>query len=75
MDEVLFRFSDKPAPELLVGEKSEGHYGPGEIYNCRCYAQPIILWEDIAWPARVYADGSITRMTKTQFQKRFGGIE
>lgn len=72
MDGVLCRFSDPPAPEELVGEKSAGKYSPGNIYNCRCYAEPIILWDEIEWPRRVYVDGQITQMTKTQFKTRFG---
>jgi len=74
MDDVLFRFSDKPAPEELVGEKSAGHYGPGEIYNCRCYAEPVILWSAVKWPMRVYAGGSITTISNLRdFKEKFGG--
>lgn len=71
MDNVLCRFSDLPAPEELVGEKSEGHYAPGNIFNCRCYSAPIILWRNVEWPHRVYADGSITTMSKKQFQETY----
>lgn len=72
MDGVLCRFSDPPAPEELVGEKSAGNYGPGNIYNCRCYAAPVILWRKVEWPHRVYANGSITVMTEKQFKETFG---
>jgi uncharacterized protein with gpF-like domain len=72
MDNVMFRYSDKPAPEELVGEKSNGHYGPGEIFRCRCYAQVIIRWQNVSWPHNVYANGTITSMSKTQFEKEFG---
>ena len=72
MDNVLCRFSDPPAPEELVGERNAGHYGPGNIYNCRCYAEPIIIWREIQWPCRVYANGDITTMRKDQFEERFG---
>jgi uncharacterized protein with gpF-like domain len=74
MDNVLFRYSDKPAPEELVGKKSDGHYGPGEIFRCRCYAQPIIRWQDVSFPHNVYANGSITSMSKTQFEQQFGKV-
>lgn len=74
MDGVLCRFSDPPAPEELVGERSAGKYSPGNIYNCRCFAEPIILWDEVDWPCRVYADGQISRMTKAQFEKRFGSV-
>lgn len=72
MDGVLCRFSDPPAPEELIGEKSAGNYGPGNIYNCRCYAAPVILWRKVEWPHRVYANGSITVMTEKQFKETFG---
>lgn len=72
MDNVLCRFSDPPAPEELVGEKSAGHYQAGNIYNCRCYSAPVVLWKNVSWPHRVYADGKISSMTKQQFKKTFG---
>lgn len=73
MDKVLCRFSDPPAPEELVGVKSTlGHYGPGNCPNCRCYAAPIILWEDVEWPHKVYANGAIRTMSKKQFMDEFG---
>ncbi len=75
MDEVMCRFTDKPSPEKLVSETSVGHYGPGEIFNCRCFAEPIIAWDEIQWPMKVYANGSITRMSKKQFEEQFGQID
>lgn len=72
MDNVLCRFSDPPAPEELIGERSAGKYSPGNIYNCRCYAAPVILWRKVEWPHRVYANGSINSMNKTQFAEQFG---
>lgn len=75
MNDVMFRFSDKPAPEELVGEKSVGHYGPGEIFNCRCFAEPVIAWEEIEWPMKVYAQGQIITMGKKAFEERFGRFE
>ena len=72
MDGVLCRFSDPPAPEELIGERSAGSYGPGNIYNCRCYAEPVFLWEEVSWPHRVYANGAISVMTERQFRETFG---
>jgi predicted transcriptional regulator len=39
--------------------------------DCRCFAEPIIVWDEIEWPHRVYADGKIEVMTKEQFVKKF----
>jgi phage putative head morphogenesis protein, SPP1 gp7 family len=36
MDGKIFRYDDPPYVE------GEGNHGPGEIYNCRCFAEPII---------------------------------
>lgn len=72
MDNVLCRFSDPPAPEELAHEESAGHYGPGNIYNCRCYAGPVVLWRTVQWPHRVYHDGVIETMGKRQFAEQFG---
>jgi uncharacterized protein with gpF-like domain len=74
MDGVLCRYSDLPAPEELIGEKSAGHYGPHGIYNCRCFDAPIVLWRNVTWPHKVYADGAVTSMSKKQFEERFGAV-
>ena len=68
MQGVLVRWSDPPSPELLVGEKSEGHYNAGNIYNCRCYNEPLLRLNQIAWPAPVYMDGRLRRVTLAQFR-------
>ncbi len=77
MEGVLCRFDDPPAPEVLIGKPSEGHYNPGNIYNCRCSAQPLIDVDFITWPAKVYYNGTITRMSKQHFIKvtGFEGLE
>jgi SPP1 gp7 family putative phage head morphogenesis protein len=70
MDGVLCRFSDPPAPEALIGEKSSlGHYAPGSCPNCRCLALPLVSLDEVSWPHRVYSNGAITRMTRAQFQR------
>jgi len=74
MDGVLCRFSDPPDPEEINGEKGNGHYGPGNIFNCRCYAAPVILWKNVSWPHAVYANGQIRTMSKTEFQVEFGVV-
>lgn len=75
MHGVIVPWSSAPSPELLVGEKSQGAYQAGEIYNCRCTVIPILTLDDIHFPARVYWNGAITRMTKPQFRQIAVGLE
>ena len=77
MDKVLCRFSEPPAPEELIGERSTlGHYNAGNCPNCRCYAEPVISWEDdITFPCKVYANGAIQTMSKKRFKDEFGAIK
>lgn len=72
MDRVLINWNNAPSPETLVGEKSEGHYHAGNIYNCRCVALPIISINEIKFPARVYVGNNIRNLTKSQFLRIAG---
>lgn len=67
MDLVLINWNDAPSPERLVGEKSQGHYHAGNIYNCRCVALPLVSLDEIQFPAKVYIGGQIKRLTRNQF--------
>jgi SPP1 gp7 family putative phage head morphogenesis protein len=67
MDRVLVNWSDAPAPEQLAHERSQGHYHAGNIYNCRCVALPVVRLDQIAFPAKVYVNGSIKLLTRKQF--------
>ena len=69
MQGVLVAWNDPPSPEKLIGERSVGKYHAGNIYNCRCYPAPIISWDYVDWPAKVYHGGTIRRMTKNQFMR------
>jgi len=70
MDGVMVKWSGPPSPEQLDGEKkSLGHYHAGDIFNCRCYPEPVIDLDLITWPAKVYYGGSIQRMTRKQFER------
>lgn len=69
MEGVLCRFDTPPSPELLAGEKNVGTYNAGEIYNCRCYPEPLIDIMDVSWPHKVHYGGKIVRMSKEQFRK------
>jgi SPP1 gp7 family putative phage head morphogenesis protein len=66
---VLVAWRDPPSPEELVGERSAGHYAPGGIYNCRCAPIGLLELDDVEWPCKVYRSGSITRLTRAQFQE------
>ena len=69
MEGVLVNWNNPPAPEELVGEKSVGHYHAGNIWNCRCYSEPVLEFEDIRFPARVYYNGQIVMMNKSEFEQ------
>lgn len=69
MEGVLVNWKDPPAPEELVGEKSAGHYHAGNIYNCRCYPEPLLDIDDVRWPHKVYQNGQIISMGKRQFEQ------
>lgn len=69
MENVLIRFDEPPSPEMLVGLKSQGHYNAGGIYNCRCYPETLVRYEQISWPASAYYGGKIQRMTLAQFKR------
>ncbi|SJZ58930.1 phage minor head protein [Megasphaera cerevisiae] len=69
MDRVLCSYISPPSPEKLIGKKSYGNYNPGETYNCRCYAAPLISIDDVHWPHKVYYGGHIQKMTRYQFKE------
>ena len=75
MHGVVVPWSQAPSPEELIGEKSQGHYQCGEIYNCRCTPLVVLTLADIAFPARVYWNGHIKQMTKQDFKKIAVGME
>lgn len=69
MDGVLCRWSDPPCPEALAGEsRTYGNYNAGEIFNCRCWPEPVINLDSISWPHKVHYGGKIVTMTKNQFK-------
>lgn len=69
MNGVLVNFSYPPSPEALIGLPFVGNYHAGNIWNCRCYEEPLIEVDDISWPHKVYYQGSIQTMTKTKFEQ------
>lgn len=73
MENVLVNWSDAPSPELLKGKKSNGNYHAGCTFNCRCFPTPLIRYEDVNWPAKVYRNGRIERMSKARFVELSAG--
>jgi SPP1 gp7 family putative phage head morphogenesis protein len=69
MEDVLVRWTDAPSPEKLIGERSVGNYHAGEVFNCRCYPEPLIGIDYIKWPHKVYYAGRIQTMTRKQFEQ------
>jgi SPP1 gp7 family putative phage head morphogenesis protein len=69
MDRVIVFWDNPPSPEELIHVKSAGHYHAGCIWNCRCYAEPIIDLSLINWPAKVYRYGAIRSMSRKEFER------
>lgn len=68
MEGVLVNWKDPPSPEQLVGEKNIGYYHAGNIWNCRCYSEPLLEIDDVKWPHKVYSNGQIKSMGKREFE-------
>lgn len=69
MNGVLVNWNDPPSPERLAGEKDVGNYHAGNIWNCRCYPEPLLEIDDVRWPHKVYWGGQIKTMTKGEFEQ------
>lgn len=69
MDHVLVAWDNPPSPEELVHEKDIGRYPPGGIWNCRCFASPLMELDEVSWPHDVYFGGKIQKMTRKQFER------
>jgi SPP1 gp7 family putative phage head morphogenesis protein len=67
MEGVLCQFSSPPAPEALKGEPSQGNYGPGGIYNCRCFSQPLLDIDSLDAPIKAVTGNQIQRVSKKRF--------
>ena len=69
MEGVLVNWGDPPNPEAIIGKQTKnGEYHAGNIYNCRCYSEPVV---DIGWlefPVRVFHNGEIINMNRRQFE-------
>jgi SPP1 gp7 family putative phage head morphogenesis protein len=68
MEGVIVNWNEAPNPEQLMGmNKTNGHYHAGEIFNCRCYTEPLLDLDQVSWPHRVYTNGTIKMLRRSQF--------
>jgi len=68
MEGVLVNWKDPPNPELLEGvNHTYGNYHAGCIFNCRCYAEPVVSWNLVKFPCKVHVYGQIINMSKKEF--------
>ena len=59
MDGIVCMWSSPPSPEAIAGEeRTFGSYHPGEIFNCRCLALPVVALEDLRFPVKVCTGGA-----------------
>jgi SPP1 gp7 family putative phage head morphogenesis protein len=78
MEGVVCSFNAPPCPELLdprtpeSARKRTSEYNPGGIYNCRCYAETIIIIDQLTFPVKVAIGNRIVRMNKKQFMEYMG---
>lgn len=74
MDGVIIPWGNPPSPEALNHERYVyGNYDAGDTFNCRCYPAPLIEFDDVSWPHRVYYGGRIQMMTLAKFKQIAGG--
>jgi SPP1 gp7 family putative phage head morphogenesis protein len=72
MEGVLVNFNNPPSPEALdpKGEQVPyGNYHAGNAPNCRCYEEVIVNLNYVDFPAKVYKNNVIARMTRAAFEK------
>lgn len=75
MQGVLVRWNDPASPEQLVRLKNPpAPYAPGNIYNCRCYPAPLLRYDQVSWPHKVFYGGSVRWMTLAAF-RRIASVE
>ena len=72
MDKILCAFNDPPSPEALIGVKSQGHYAPGGVAWCRCVSLPVVELGELHWPHKVLHGGSVSRMSRPDFERLLG---
>lgn len=80
MENVLINYKHPASPESLDKrhkyKKIPLPYHAGNIYNCRCYQEPLVDLNDVRWPHKVYnwKTKNIEMMTLNKF-KEFNGYK
>lgn len=75
MDDVLIHYKHPACPERLDKtlklNKYPQPYHAGNIYNCRCYQEPLTDYDDVNWPHKVYnwKVDKIETMTLNKFKE------
>lgn len=69
MNGVIVPWRTPPSPEMLAGERSQGAYHAGGIYNCRCLANPLVNLDELRWPHKFFDGNKIKLVTRAQFQR------
>jgi SPP1 gp7 family putative phage head morphogenesis protein len=69
MDGVLVKWNNPPNPEKMFGGHNSGNsYHAGMIYNCRCYAEPVVDINRVNFPHKVHTDGTVKSVSKSSFE-------
>ena len=80
MEGVLVNWNDPPNPEALARAAGVydgpdyGNYHAGNIFNCRCYPEPVISFDDIDFPADIHFNGQFRHVGRREFMSGFALI-
>lgn len=70
MEDVLIEWKNPPSPEALRGESNTfGNYHAGEIFNCRCYPEPVVDIDMVSFPHKAHINGAIKMISRKQFEE------
>lgn len=78
MSGIIICWDEPPSPEdlfHLIGKNGKryrnslGHYHAGCCPNCRCYPEPVISLDFLTWPMRIYRNGSVSKISRTEFMQ------
>ena len=70
MEGVLCFWNNPPSPEGM------GFYHPGNTYNCRCYAEPVLDFDSLPKSMKMWTDSGVKRVygkTMQKYKNEYGG--